>query len=110
MATGDLITIDKDISGEQTVFKNTHVPAESFFDHLEAGACLDAYLKDLAPVNKQRAIALLNWANKLLNKKNCTNFMRLLLDGNLSRDINLISLNMKKFIQSVIKSEWEHYH
>ena len=35
--------------------------------------------------------------------------MRLLLDGNLSRDINLISLNMK-FTQPVIKSEWEHYH
>ncbi len=66
----ELITIDKEILGGQTVFKGTRVPVESLFDHLEAGVSLDAFLDDFPTVTKEQAIALLDWANKLFNTKN----------------------------------------
>ncbi len=66
----DLITIDNEILGGQTVFKGTRVPIESLFDHLEAGVSLDVFLDDFPTVSKEQAIALLDWANKLLNTKN----------------------------------------
>jgi uncharacterized protein (DUF433 family) len=66
----DLITIDNEILGGQTVFKGTRVPVESLFDHLEAGVSLDDFLEDFPTVSKEQAIALLDWANKLLNTKN----------------------------------------
>ncbi len=66
----NLITIDKEILGGQTVFKNTRVPVETLFDHLEAGISLDQFLEDFPTVTKEQAIALLDWASKLLNTKN----------------------------------------
>ena len=66
----ELITIDNEISGGQTVFKGTRVPVESLFDHLEAGISLDVFLDDFPTVSKEQAIALLDWANRLLNTKN----------------------------------------
>lgn len=66
----NLITIDQEILGGQTVFKGTRVPVESLFDHLEAGISLDDFLEDFPTVTKEQAIALLAWANKLLNTKN----------------------------------------
>lgn len=66
----DLITIDTEILGGQTVFKGTRVPVESLFDHLEAGVSLNAFLEDFPTVSKEQAVALLDWANKLLNTKN----------------------------------------
>ena len=66
----ELITIDKEILDGQTVFKGTRVPVETLFDHLEAGISLDVFLEDFPTVSKEQAIALLDWANKLLNTKN----------------------------------------
>lgn len=66
----ELITIDNDIQGGQTVFKNTRVPIESLFDHLEAGVTLDEFLDDFPSVTKTQAVALLDCANRLLNTKN----------------------------------------
>lgn len=66
----DLITIDNEILGGQTVFKGTRVPVETLFDHLEAGISLDVFLEDFPTVAKDQAIALLDWTNKLLNTKN----------------------------------------
>ncbi len=66
----ELITIDQDILGGQTVFKNTRVPIESLFDHLEDGVTLDEFLDDFPSVSKIQAVALLNCANRLLNTKN----------------------------------------
>jgi uncharacterized protein (DUF433 family) len=66
----ELITIDKDILGGQTVFKGTRVPVESLFDHLEAGVSLDDFLADFPSVSKEQAVALLELANKLFNTKN----------------------------------------
>jgi uncharacterized protein (DUF433 family) len=65
----ELITIDKELLGGQTVFKGTRVPIESLFDHLEAGVSLDEFLEDFPTVTKEQAVALLEWVNKLLNTK-----------------------------------------
>jgi len=66
----ELITIDNEILGGQTVFKGTRVPVESLFDYLEAGISLDVFLEDFPTVTKEQAIALLACANKLFNTKN----------------------------------------
>ena len=66
----ELITVDKDVLGGQTVFKGTRVPVESLFDHLEAGVTLDAFLDDFPSVTKEQAVALLEFANKIFNTKN----------------------------------------
>ena len=60
----DLITIDNEILGGQTVFKGTRVPVESLFDHLEAGISLGTFLEDFPTVTKDQAIAILELANK----------------------------------------------
>lgn len=65
----EIITIDQDILGGQTVFKGTRVPIESLFDHLEAGVTLDEFLDDFPTVTKAQAVALLVCANRLLNTK-----------------------------------------
>ena len=70
MELKDLITIDSEILGGQTVFKGTRVPVESLFDHLEAGISLDVFLEDFPTVTKDKAIAILELANKLLTTKN----------------------------------------
>ena len=70
MELKDLITIDNEILGGQTVFKGTRVPVESLFDHLEAGISLDAFLEDFPTVTKDQTIAILELANKLLTTKN----------------------------------------
>lgn len=66
----ELITIDEEILGGQTVFKGTRVPVESLFDHLEAGISLHDFLEDFPTVTKEQAVALLDWTNRLLNTKN----------------------------------------
>ncbi len=65
-----LITIDPKILGGQPVFKNTRVPVETLFDHLEAGVSLDEFLDDFPTVTKEQAIATLEIANKFLTSKN----------------------------------------
>ena len=66
----DLITIDPEVLGGQPVFKGTRVPIETLFDHLEAGVSLDEFLEDFPTVSKEKAIATLEIANKLLTSKN----------------------------------------
>jgi uncharacterized protein (DUF433 family) len=66
----DVISIDNEVLGGQTVFKGTRVPVETLFDHLEAGITIEAFLDDFPSVTKEQAIALLDYANKLFNTKN----------------------------------------
>jgi len=70
MEIKDLITIDADIMGGQPVFKNTRVPIETLFDHLEAGASLDEFLEDFDTVSKSQAVAVLEIANRFMTSKN----------------------------------------
>ena len=70
MEIKELISIDNEILGGQTVFKGTRLPVESLFDHLETGVSLNVFLEDFPTVTKEQAITLLVWANKLFNTKN----------------------------------------
>ncbi len=63
----ELISVDPDVLGGQTVFKGTRVPIESMFDHLEAGVSLNSFLEDFPSVSREQAIALLDWTNRLLS-------------------------------------------
>jgi len=65
MGIRELITIDNEILGGQTVFKDTRVPVETLFDHLEAGISLDQFLEDFPTVTKEQAIGLLDWASRI---------------------------------------------
>jgi uncharacterized protein (DUF433 family) len=66
MTIHDIITIDSETLSGQPVFKNTRVPIESLFDHLEAGVPLDEFLDDFPTVTREQAVALLEIANKML--------------------------------------------
>ena len=72
MEIKDLISIDPEVLGGQTVFKGTRVPIETLFDHLESGFSLDLFLEDFPSVSRDQAIGTLEIANKLLNSKNIT--------------------------------------
>jgi uncharacterized protein (DUF433 family) len=66
----DYITIDPEILGGQPVFKNTRVPVESLFDHLEKGISLEEFLDDFPSVTQEQAIAVLEIANKIVTSRN----------------------------------------
>jgi uncharacterized protein (DUF433 family) len=66
----EIINIDKDILGGQPVFKDTRVPIESLFMHLEKGVSLDEFLDDFPSVTRNQAVAILAIAEKLLTSKN----------------------------------------
>ena len=66
----DLITIDSDILNGQPVFKGTRVPIETLFDHLESGVSIDEFVLEFPSVTKEKAVAILEVANKFLTSKN----------------------------------------
>lgn len=70
MELKDLISIDPETLGGQTVFKGTRVPIETLFDHLEAGISLEEFLDDFPTVTKDQALALIANADKLRVSKN----------------------------------------
>jgi uncharacterized protein (DUF433 family) len=61
-----LITIDKEILSGIPVISNTRVPVKNLFDYLETGESLETFLLDFPSVSKDKAIALLVAAHKLL--------------------------------------------
>jgi uncharacterized protein (DUF433 family) len=62
----DYISVNKEILGGQPVFKDTRVPIETLFNHLERGVSLDVFLDDFPTVTKEQATAVLDIAEKLL--------------------------------------------
>ena len=67
MELKELIIIDSEILGGQTVFKGTRVPVETLFDFLETGYSLDEFLEKFPTVSKNQAIGLLDLANKFFS-------------------------------------------
>lgn len=61
-----LITIDKEILSGTPVISGTRVPVKNLFDYLETGESLETFLLDFPAVKKEKAIALLVAAQKLL--------------------------------------------
>lgn len=66
----DYINIDKEILSGNPVFKETRVPIQALFDHLEKGISLDEFLDDFPTVKKEQAIAVIEIASKILTSKN----------------------------------------
>jgi uncharacterized protein (DUF433 family) len=66
----NLITIDKEILGGNPVFKNTRVPVESLFMHLEKGISIDEFLEDFPTVTKEQVVAILEIAEKIMTSQN----------------------------------------
>jgi uncharacterized protein (DUF433 family) len=50
---------DPEIVGGTTVFVGTRVPAQSLFDHLEAGDSIDDFLEGFPSVRREQVIAVL---------------------------------------------------
>ena len=67
MELKELIIIDSEILGGQTVFKGTRVPVETLFDFLEVGYSLDEFLEEFPTVSKNQVIGLLDLANKFFS-------------------------------------------
>jgi uncharacterized protein (DUF433 family) len=65
----DLITISPEILGSQPVFKDTRVPVETLFDYLESGETLDSFLENFPTVSRDRAMAILVIASKLMSSQ-----------------------------------------
>ena len=65
-----LITIDKEILGGQPVFKNTRVPIESLFMHLEKGISVNEFLEDFPTVTMEQVVAVLEIAEKIMTSQN----------------------------------------
>lgn len=67
MELKELIIIDSEMLGGQTVFKGTRVPVETLFDFLETGYSLDEFLEKFPTVSKNQVIGLLDLANKFFS-------------------------------------------
>lgn len=63
-----IIQIDPEILSGAPVFRDTRVPIKNFFDYLETGETLEAFLEDFPSVKKEHAIKLLEISQKLLVK------------------------------------------
>ena len=59
-----VIHSDPDILGGTPVFVGTRVPAQSLFDHLEAGDSIDDFLEGFPSVRRDQVIAVLEESRK----------------------------------------------
>ena len=66
----EYITIDKNIHSGTPVFKDSRVPVQSLFDHLQDGVSLDEFLEDFPAVSKEQAQVVIEIAGKLLTAVN----------------------------------------
>ncbi|MBD2701317.1 DUF433 domain-containing protein [Spirosoma sp. BT702] len=66
----DVITISPKVMGGTPVFKETRVPIQSLFDHLELGITVDDFLDDFPTVSKEQVLAVLKIAERLLTAPN----------------------------------------
>jgi uncharacterized protein (DUF433 family) len=57
-----LINIDTEIQSGTPVFRNTRVPIDSLFWHLEKGISIDEFLQDFPSVTKEQVIGVLKIA------------------------------------------------
>ena len=66
MLLKEVINIDKDVMHGTPVFKNTRVPIQILFDHLEESS-LEEFLKGFPSVSRQQAEKVIGLAGKLIN-------------------------------------------
>jgi uncharacterized protein (DUF433 family) len=61
-----VIVRDPEIQGGVPVFAGTRVPLKNFFDCLEAGDSLEAFLKSYPSVSREQAVTALELAREAL--------------------------------------------
>ena len=66
MLLKEILNIDKEILHGTPVFKNTRVPVQTLFDHLEESS-LEEFLKGFPSVSRQQAEQVIEYAGKLIN-------------------------------------------
>ena len=54
------------MQGGTPVFKGTRVPVKTFLDYLEAGDCLDDFLREYPSVTREQAFVVLEIAKEAL--------------------------------------------
>ena len=63
------IWVDEDRMSGAPCFRGTRVPVDSLFTNLESGVSLDEYLECFPEVSRQQAIAVLEYAQKLVLRR-----------------------------------------
>ena len=66
MKLNAVIHSDPEILGGTPVFVGTRVPAQSLFDHLQAGESIDDFLEGFPSVRREQVIAVLEESRKEL--------------------------------------------
>jgi uncharacterized protein (DUF433 family) len=66
MRRDQILTRDKDILGGTPVFTGTRVPVDALIAHLKAGDSLETFLADCPSVNREQAVAFLEFAEQLV--------------------------------------------
>ncbi len=66
MLLKDIINIDKEILHGTPVFKNTRVPVQTLFDHLEESS-LEEFLKGFPSVSRNQAEKVIEFAGRLIH-------------------------------------------
>ena len=66
MKLASIIHSDPEILGGTPVFVGTRVPAQSLFDHLEAGDSIDDFLEGFPSVKREQVLAVLEEFRKEL--------------------------------------------
>ena len=64
----DVIEINPEKVSGTPVFAGTRVPIKNLFDYLEGGESLGDFLEGFPPVSRKQAVAVLEMAEKSLNK------------------------------------------
>ncbi|MDX6528044.1 MAG: hypothetical protein QOH41_334 [Blastocatellia bacterium] len=62
------ITINPKIMSGAPVFEGTRVPVEALLTNLAAGVSLDEFLDNFPTVDREQALAVLNFSNDTLKK------------------------------------------
>lgn len=66
MLLKEVINIDRDIMHGTPVFKDTRVPVQTLFDHLEESS-LEEFLKGFPSVSREQAEKVIEFAGKLIH-------------------------------------------
>jgi uncharacterized protein (DUF433 family) len=62
------INVDPEIMSGTPVFEGTRVPVDALFNNLSAGVSLDEFLENFPTVNREQALAVLNFSHATLKK------------------------------------------
>lgn len=65
----DVISIDPEVLSGTPVFKDTRVPIQVLFDHLDNGLTIEDFLKSFPTVSRDQVLQVLNIAETILSSE-----------------------------------------